>query len=109
MNNFNNILPPTSRTPKCSPLLSGFLTYNIPIGYVSPCGPGSVVGIATSYGLDGPGIESEIVRMRDSPHLSGPALGPHPASCAMGTGSFPGIKSGRGVMLTSHHLLVPWS
>jgi hypothetical protein len=22
------------------------------------CGPGSVVGIATAYGLDGPGIES---------------------------------------------------
>ena len=23
------------------------------------CGPGSVVGIATAYGLDGPGIESQ--------------------------------------------------
>jgi hypothetical protein len=23
-----------------------------------PCGPGSSVGIATGYGLDGPGIES---------------------------------------------------
>jgi len=31
------------------------------------CGPGSVVGIATAYGLDGPGIESrwgEIFRTR---------------------------------------------
>ena len=27
----------------------------------------------------------------------------------MGTGFFPGVKSGRGVTLTSHHLLVPWS
>jgi len=27
----------------------------------------------------------------------------------MGTGSFPGIKSGRGVKLTPHPLLVPWS
>jgi len=27
----------------------------------------------------------------------------------MGTGSFPGIKSGRGVTLTPHSLLVPWS
>jgi len=27
----------------------------------------------------------------------------------MGTGSFPGVKSGRGVMLTPHLLLVPWS
>jgi len=27
----------------------------------------------------------------------------------MGTGSFPGVKSGRGVTLTLHLLLVPWS
>jgi hypothetical protein len=27
----------------------------------------------------------------------------------MGTGSFPGVKSGRGVNLTPHPLLVPWS
>ena len=27
----------------------------------------------------------------------------------MGTGSFPGVKSGRGVTLTPHLLLVPWS
>jgi hypothetical protein len=27
----------------------------------------------------------------------------------MGTGSFPGVKCGRGVTLTPHHLLVPWS
>jgi len=41
------------------------------------CGPGSVVGIATGYGLDGPGIESRCGR--DFPHLSRPALGPtHP-------------------------------
>ena len=26
----------------------------------------------------------------------------------MGTGSFPGVKSGRGVALTTHPLLVPW-
>jgi hypothetical protein len=36
-------------------------------------GPGSVVGIATGYGLDGPGIESRWGR--DFPHLSRPALG----------------------------------
>ena len=35
-------------------------------------GPGSVVGIATAYGLDGPEIESRWVR--DFPHLSWPAL-----------------------------------
>jgi len=26
--------------------------------YTTGCGPGSVVGIATAYGLEGPGIES---------------------------------------------------
>jgi hypothetical protein len=38
-------------------------------------GPGSVVGIATAYGLDGPGIESRWGR--DFPHLSRPALRPN--------------------------------
>ena len=37
-------------------------------------GPGSVVGIATGYGLGGPGIE--FWWGRDFPHLSRPALGP---------------------------------
>ena len=37
-------------------------------------GPGSSVGVATGYGLDGPGIESRWGR--DFPHLSRPALGP---------------------------------
>jgi hypothetical protein len=36
--------------------------------------PGSVVGIATAYGLEGPGIESRWGR--DFPHLSRPALRP---------------------------------
>jgi hypothetical protein len=38
------------------------------------CGLGSVVSIATGYGLVGPGIESRWGR--DFPHLSKPALGP---------------------------------
>jgi hypothetical protein len=34
--------------------------------------------------------------------------GAHPASCTVGAGgSFPGVKRGRGVMLTTHPLLVP--
>ena len=33
----------------------------------------------------------------------------HPASCTMGTRSYPEVKSGRGVTLTLHPLLVPWS
>ena len=35
--------------------------------------------------------------------------GAHPASCAMGTGYFPGVKSDRGLTLIPHPLLVPWS
>ena len=38
-------------------------------------GTGSVVGIATGYGMDGPGIESRWGR--EFPHLFRPALGPH--------------------------------
>ena len=41
------------------------------------------------------------------PVQTGPGV--HPASCTMGTGSFPGVKSGRGVTLTPHPILVPWS
>ena len=42
-----------------------------------------------------------------APVQTGP--GAHPAFCTIGTGSFPGVKSGRGVTLTPHRLLVPWS
>jgi hypothetical protein len=63
-------------------------------------GPGSVDGIATGYGLGGPGIESRWGRDFSAPVHTGP--GTHPASCTMGTGSVPGVKSGRGVTLTPH-------
>jgi len=74
--------------------------------YTVGCGPGSSVVTATGYGLDGPGIESRLGR--DFPPVQ---IGPeaHPASCTVGTESFPGVKSGRGVRLTPHPLLVPWS
>jgi len=42
-----------------------------------------------------------------APAQTGP--GAHPASYTMDTGSFPGVKSGQGVMLTPHRLLMPWS
>ena len=45
------------------------------------------VGIATDYGLDGPGSNTY---------------------CKIGTGPFSRVKCGRGV-LTTHRLLVPWS
>jgi hypothetical protein len=53
-------------------------------------GRDSSVGIATRYELDRPGIESRW--KRDFQHPSRPALGTHPASCTMGTWSFPGVK-----------------
>jgi hypothetical protein len=56
----------------------------------------SSVGIATSYGLDGP--EFEFLWGRDFPHPSRPAPGAHPASYTIRNGSFPGVKRpGRGV------------
>jgi DNA-binding transcriptional LysR family regulator len=59
----------------------------------------------TDYGLDGPGIESRWAKFF-APVQTDP--GAHPASCTRGTGSFPGVKSGQGVTLTPHPLLVPW-
>ena len=45
---------------------------------------------------------------RDFPPLqTGPEA--HPASCKTGTGSFPGVKCGWGVLLTTHPLPVPRS
>jgi hypothetical protein len=45
---------------------------------------------------------------RDFPSVqTGP--GAHPTSCKMGAESFPGVKCGRGVLLTTHPLLVPRS
>ena len=67
----------------------------------------SSVGIATGYGLEGPGIESLWGARFSAPVQTG--SGAHPASCTKGTGSFPGVKNGRGVTLTPHPLLVPWS
>ena len=61
-------------------------------------GQDSVVVIATRYRLDGPG--GEIVPVQTCPEA-------HPASCTVGTWSFPGGLSGRGVVLTTRPLLAP--
>jgi len=74
--------------------------------YIYIYGPGSVVGIATGSGGRS-GDRIPVVTRFSAPVQTGP--GTHPASCTMGTGSFPGVKSGRGVALTTHPLLVPWS
>ena len=92
-----------------TPRIRGSLSVSVEKGKISNptinCGPGSVVGIATGYGLDGPGIESRLGEIFSVPVQTGP--GAHPVSCTMGTGSFPEVKSGRSVTLTPHPVLVP--
>ena len=72
----------------------------------SVCGPGSVVGITTGYGVDGPGIESRWGARFSASVQTAP--GTHTASCTMGNGSIPEVNNGRGVTLTPNPLLVPW-
>ena len=67
-------------------------------------GPGSSVGIATDYRLDGPGSNpggDQIFR----PYK--PALGPTQPPVKWVPGLSRGVKCGRGVLLTTHPLLVP--
>jgi len=69
-------------------------------------GSGSSVGIAIELRAGRSRIESRLGR--DFPPVqTGP--GAHLASCKLGTGSFPGVKCGRGVLLITHSLLVPRS
>ena len=69
--------------------------------------PGSPVGIVTELRAGRSGDRIPVGARFFAPVQTG--AGAHPTSCTMGTGSFPGIKSGRSVTLTSHPLLVPWS
>ena len=71
---------------------------------VCVCVPVSSIGIATELRAGRSGIESQW-RRDFQPVQTGP--GAHPASCKMRTGSFSRVKCGRGVLLTTHPLLVP--
>ena len=68
-----------------------------------PEGRDSSVGIATPYGLDGPGIESRCWRDFSVPVRT--VSGAHPASYTKGTGSLLGVKRpGRGLDHPPPHL-----
>jgi hypothetical protein len=97
----NYILSPESTNYNISPLI----TLDFTCVRKGRSGPSSSVGITTGYGLDGPGIESREGEIFSAPVHTGPEV--HPAFCTMGTGSFPGVKNGRGVRLTLYPLLLP--
>ena len=79
-----------------------YILYYVTLCYTN-IGPGSSVGIATELRAGRSWIEFRWER--DFPPVqTGP--GAHPDSCKMGTLSFPGVKCGRGVLLTTHPLLV---
>ena len=75
-----------------------------PAHYVIYSGPGSSVGIATEVRAGRSGDRIPVGARFSAPVQTGP--GAHSASC---TRVFPGVKSGRGVTLNPHPLLVPWS
>ena len=68
---------------------------NLKESSVKDAGCDSSVGIATLYGLDDAGDRIPAGEIFSALVQTGPAA--HPASCALGTGSFPGVKRpGRG-------------
>jgi hypothetical protein len=69
--------------------------------------PNSSVGITAGSGGGRSEDRIPVVARFSAPIQTGP--GAHPASCTMGTGSFPGVKRGQGVTLTPDPLLVPLS
>ena len=62
--------------------------------------------MTTDYGLDSPRSNPRGEEIFPPVQTDPDA---HPASCKMGIGSFPGVKCGRGVLLTTLPLLVPRS
>jgi hypothetical protein len=69
-----------------------FITYEISfLPLIFKMGRDNTVGIATRYGMDGPGTESRWEARIATPVQTG--LGAYPASYTMGTGIFPGGKA----------------
>jgi hypothetical protein len=75
--------------------------------YNSERGRYNSIFIATGYEMDGPRMES--LWWRNFPHSFRPALGAHPASYTMGTGSPFRRWRNQGVALTTHRHLAPRS
>jgi hypothetical protein len=74
--------------------------------FISYTLPGSVVGITTGYGLEGPGSNPGVSEIfRTCPERPWGPL----SLLYIGYRVFPGGKIGWGVTLTPHPLLVPWS
>ena len=70
--------------------------YPIAGGIFTEVGRNNVDVLATGCGPDGPEIKNPVEARISAPVQNGP--GAHAGSCAMGTGSFPGVKRpGRGV------------
>jgi hypothetical protein len=74
---------------------------------ISCSGPGSSVGIATTLRDRRSGDRISLGAGFSTSVQTG--SGAHPASCTVGTVSFPGVKRGRGVTLTPHPILVALS
>ena len=82
---------------------------SLPIHYppLNLRGPGSSVGIPTELRGGRSGDRIPVGSRFSVPVQTDPWTAS--ASCTIGTGSFPEVKTGQGVTLTTHPLLAPWS
>ena len=71
------------------------------------CGPGQLSRYNDWLRAGRAGDRISVGVRFSAPVQTGP--GAHPAPCTTGIGSFPAVKSGRGVTLTPHPILVPCS
>jgi hypothetical protein len=75
--------------------------------YMVVCGPVLLSRYSNWLRAGRSGDRIPVEARYSAPVHTGPEA--HQASVTMGTGSFPGIESGRGVTLTPHPLLMPRS